>query len=229
MRRSRTEPRRRPTVTMGRWLAGALAACAPAPASPAPPRCPTAPTVIASQADIARLAGCATLGGVTIRSGGALDLSALRALTTITGDLVIGPTVAVAEVSLSAVRAVGGDVGIRSNGMLQGVFLPALERAGSISVDGNVAITTLSLPRLVAIPRDVRVTGNASLELIDLSALTSIGGDLVLDHDPALVLVESGELRAVGRVELDLPKLAPEIADRLRALASEAARRPPPP
>lgn len=175
--------------------------------------------MIASQADVARLAGCATLHGVTIRSGGALDTSALRALTTITGDLVIGPTVGVEDVTLGALRAVDGAIHVVGNGLLQGLFLPRLERAGRLVLDGNVAITTLSLPRLAAVHGALRVTDNASLELIDIPALATIDGELVLTSDPKLTLIESGELRAVGRVELDAPRLAAELADRLRALA----------
>gem|GEM_PF-1599639 len=197
----------------------ALAGCTPAPRAPAPAACPGDTVVIASQADVTRLARCTTLHGVTIRSGGALDTSALRALTTITGDLVIGPTIGVEDVTLGELRVVEGAVHVVGNGLLQGLFLPRLERAGRLVLDGNVAITTLSLPRLAAVRGALRVTDNASLELIDMPALATIDGELVLTSDPKLTLVESGELRTAGRVELDAPKLAPELADRLRALA----------
>jgi hypothetical protein len=233
MRRSRTEP---PSARAGghprnlarSWSAlrsprllvsVALAGCTPAPASPAPARCPSDAVVIASQADVARLARCQTLHGVTIRSGGALDTSVLRALTTITGDLVIGPTVGVEDITLGELRVVEGAVHVVGNGLLQGLFLPRLERAGRLVVDGNVAITTLSLPRLAAVHGALRITDNASLELVDIPALAAIDGELVLTSDPKLTLVESGELRSVGRVELAAPRLSAELTDRLRALA----------
>jgi hypothetical protein len=225
MRRSPTErARRRPpgarrVATHGLVVSAALVACTPAPAAPAPAGCPSGAVVIASQADVARLARCATLHGVTIRSGGALDTSALRALTTIIGDLVIGPTVGVEDVTLGELRVVEGAIHVVGNGLLQGVFLPRLERTGRLVVDGNVAITTLSLPRLAAVHGALRVTDNASLELVDIPALAAIDGELVVTGAPKLTLIEAGQLRGASRIELDAGKLPAEVADRLRALA----------
>jgi hypothetical protein len=207
------------------WAAGA--ACAAGAARPAPPCCPVErEVVLASQAAIARLAGCTTARGLTIRSGGALDVSALRALTTITGDLVIGPTVGVEEITLGALRAVGGTIHVASNGLLQGVYLPQLERAGRIEIDGNASLTTIAAPRLAVVHGALRVTDNASLELLDLSALTSIEQTLVLTGDPKLALLEVGALRTAGRVELGAPSLPPEIADALRSIAAPSIPAP---
>ncbi len=225
LRRSRTDLARRSHTDLARLLlrgsvASALAACTPSPAAPALPPCPIdRPVMIVSQADAARLAGCATLRSITIRSGGSLDLSVIGALTTLTGDLTIGPTVAVEDVTLRGLRTVDGAIHVVGNGLLQGIFLPTLERAGRVVIDGNVAITTLSLPRLAAVRGALRVTDNASLELIDIPALASVDDELVLAHNPKLTLVESGELRAAGQVEIDAPKLSTDLTDRLRSLA----------
>jgi hypothetical protein len=220
MRRSRTDPRGASAAGARHGLlCAALAACTPGPAAPPPARCPAGAVVIASQGDVVRLASCTTLHGVAIRSGGALDASGLRALTTIAGDLVIGPTVGVEDVTLGALRTVTGEVHVVGNGLLQGLFLPKLERAGRLVVDGNVAITTLSLPRLADVHGALRVTDNASLELIDIPALTAIDGELVVTSDPKLTLIEAAALSRVGRVELAAPHLADELADRLRSLA----------
>jgi hypothetical protein len=195
--------------------------CAPAasaPAAPAAPACAaTEAVVIASQADVTRLASCTTLHSLTIRTGAALDLAKLRALTTLTGDLVIGPTVAVEDVTLGSLRAIDGAIRVAGNGLLQGVFLPKLERAGAITVDGNVALTTLSLPHVTALRGALRVTDNASLELIDIPALTTLD-DLIIASDPKLTLIESAELRSLGHLNLDAPRLPPELADRLHSL-----------
>jgi hypothetical protein len=199
----------------------ALASCGATPASPAAPSCPTDRTVVlASQADIARLARCTTLRGVTIRSGAALDTSVLHALATITGDLVIGPTVGVEEVTLGELRVVGGAIHVVSNGLMQGLFLPRLERAGRIEIDGNVAITTISLPKLTAVGGAVRITDNASLELVDIPRLAAIDQELVLTGDPQLMLVEAAALRTAGSVQLDLPALPVDVAVQLRAAAA---------
>lgn len=212
MRRSRTSG--------GALAACALVACGTRPPSPPPasPSCPTDRSVVlASQTDVARFATCTTARAVTIRSGGKLDTSALRALATITGDLVIGPTVAVEDVTLGELRVIGGTLRVVGNGVLQGLFLPRLERAGQIEIEGNVAATTISLPRLAEVRGSLRVTDNASLELLDVPALVSIDQELVLLGVPTLSLVEAAQLQHVGSIRIDAPKLAPDVADRLRA------------
>ncbi len=202
-------------------LSFALAACGATPGTPVAPRCPTDRTVVlASQADITRLARCTTLRGVTIRSGAALDTSVLRALATITGDLVIGPTVGTSEIALGELRVVGGTIRVTGNSLMQGLFLPELERAGRIEIEGNAAVATVSLPKLTAVHGALRITDNASLELVDLSTLAAIDHDLVLTEDPELSVVEAAALKAAASVQLDAPKLPPDVADRLRSVAA---------
>ena len=216
MRRSRTDSARGL-----RALALALAACGATPGVPAAPRCPTDRTVVlASQADIARLARCTTARGITIRSGAALDTSALHALATITGDLVIGPTVGTSKITLGELRVIGGTLRVAGNSLMQGLFLPRLERAGRIEIEGNAAIATVSLPKLTAVHGALRITDNASLELVELSTLAAIDQELVLAGDPQLALVEVSALHSAASVQLDAPRLPPDVADRLLAVAA---------
>jgi hypothetical protein len=216
MRRSRTDA----GSAAARLTALVLAACGATPAAPVAPSCPAGAVVLASQADLARLARCTTLPGVTIRSGAALDTSVLRALATITGDLVIGPTVGVEQITLGELRVVGGAIHVVGNGLMQGLFLPRLERAGRIEIDGNVAITTISLPRLAAVGGAMQITDNASLELLDMPTLVSVDQALVLTGDPQLTLVEAAALQTTASVTLELPALPPDLADQLRATAA---------
>jgi hypothetical protein len=212
MRRSRTS-----SALLGVAL---NAACGGRPATPAAPSCPArGPVVLAKQADIRQVASCTMLPGVWIRSGAALDTSVLRAQA-ITGDLVIGPTVGTAEVAFGELRTVEGAVRVSSNGLLQGLFLRKLERAARIDIDGNVALTTISLPRLAAIRGALRITDNASLEAVDMSALESIDQELVLTGAPQLTLVEAPQLQRAASVEINAPKLTAEVTDRLRAIAN---------
>jgi hypothetical protein len=180
--------------------------------------------VLSSQADVARLAQCTTLSGVAVRSAARLDLSALRQLAVITGDLVIGPSVAVDELALGQLRSVTGAVHAVANGVLRGVFLPRLERAGRIEIDGNPALATVSLPRLSEIHGALRITDNASLELVDLSSLVSIDQALVVTGDPVLSLIDADQLRRAASVELAAPKLPAELAAALSATAPAPAR-----
>jgi hypothetical protein len=211
---------RAPASVVATSAALVLVACGATPVGTVAPSCRTDRTILlASQADIARLARCTTAPGVTIRSGASLDTSVLHALATITGDLEIGPTVGIEEITLGELRAVEGAIHVASNGLLQGLYLPHLERAGRIEIDGNVAITTISLPRLQAVRGALRITDNASLELVDLSALAVIDQELVFTGDPQLALVEATQLEHAASVRLDVPKLPPDVTERLRAAA----------
>ena len=207
-------------MTHAMWTAlVVLTGCGAVPASPAAPDCPDGVMRVASRGDLVRLASCATLRGLTVRSGAALDVSALRALTTITGDLVIGPTVAVEDVELPALRTVGGAIRVVGNGLLRQLRLPRLERAGDVVIDGNPVVATIALPRLQSVHGALRITDNASLELVDLATLATVDHELVLAGDPALSLVEAEQLRHAAAVRVDAPGLPPDIAERLRMAA----------
>lgn len=196
-----------------------LWACGAPVAAPVVADCPADRVVVARPADLARLASCATLRGLTVRTGAALDLSALRALTAITGDLVIGPTVAVEDVELPALRTVGGTIWVVGNGLLRQLRLPRLERAGGIVIDGNAVVTAIALPRLQTVHGALHITDNAALELIDLAALASVDQELVLVGDPGLSLIEAEQLRHAAAVFIDAPRLPHDIAERLRTAA----------
>jgi len=192
-----------------------LTGCGAAPASPVVPGCPDGVMLIATRGDLVRLAGCGTLRGLTVRSGATLDVSALRALTTITGDLVIGPTVAIEDVHLGELRAVGGAIRVVGNGLLRRLHLPRLERAGAVMIDGNPVVTAIALPRLRTVHGALRITDNAALEVIDLAALASVDQELVLTGVPSLSLVEAEQLQRAAAVRVDAPGLPSDIADRL--------------
>jgi hypothetical protein len=197
----------------------ALAGCAARVAAPAP-SCPAdRAIVLAAPADVASLAGCAAVRGLAVRTGAALDLSPLGALTSVTGDLVIGPTTAIEDVALPALRTVGGAIRVVGNGTLQRLRLPALEQAGQVAIDGNPALATLAMPRLQVVRGAVRITDNAGLELVDLAALSSVDQELVVAGDPGLSLIEAGALQRAASVRIDAPRLPPGEAERLRHAA----------
>jgi hypothetical protein len=174
--------------------------------------------MIAGQDDIEALAGCTTASAITIRSGATITLGPLRTLETITGDLLVGPTVGMEELSLLELREVGGTIRVVSNGSLRGMFLPRLERAGRISVEGNASLVTISLPRLAAVPGSLVISEDGSLELIDLSALVTVGKDLVITGNPKLSLIEADKLTTVLEVRVeDNRQLPTEQVDALRA------------
>ncbi len=183
------------------------------------PSCPQdIRVVIAEQKEIKRHAACTSLGSLTVRSGATIDLSELRALETITGDLDIGPTVGFEELKLSELTAVEGTLRIVSNTSLRGMFLPRLQRAGRIEIESNASLTTIVLPRLETVAGSLLVNENSLLEIVDFSALTTVGKDLVMADNSSLTLIEGGKLQTVQEVRIERNrKLPPDAVDGLRA------------
>ncbi len=151
---------------------------------------------LAGQEDVAAAAGCRELASITLRTGMALELKALGRLEVIKGDLVVGPSVGFSELSLPRLRQAGA-IKIVANGDLHGIYLPALEHVGSLEIDGNHALSSISAPKLAAVDGAFEVTDNASLEVLDVTALAKTGSTRV-DGNPKLTLIES-----------QLPSLAP--------------------
>ena len=195
-----------------------LAGCPGNRATPTP-GCPhDIRVVISEQNELKRYAACVSLGSLTVRSGASIDLSELRALEVITGDLDIGPTVGFEELKLSELTAVEGTVRIISNTSLRAMFLPRLERAGRIEIESNASLTTIVFPRLQTVAGSVLVNQNSLLEIVDFSALTTVGKDLVMADNNALTLIEAGKLEAVQEIRLERNrKLPPDAVDGLRA------------
>jgi hypothetical protein len=174
--------------------------------------------VIGLQEDVAAFSGCKRASGVTIRTGATIDLSPLRDLQEITGDLVVGPTVGVDEVSLNDLERVGGTIWVAGNGSMQGLFLPRLQQAGRLDIEDNVELTTISVPRLISVAGAVVIADNHNLELVAASALTTVGKELVIDKHPKLSLIEMGKLTRAESVRIENdPKLPEEVATSLRA------------
>ncbi|HLL23605.1 MAG TPA: hypothetical protein VK427_15815 [Kofleriaceae bacterium] len=193
-----------------------LAACG-APQVRSVPACGDASKlVLGGQDDVDAAAGCRTVASVTIRTGAPLDLAPLAQLTVIRGELRVGPSVALDDMTLGALESADTIV-IASNGNLHGVRLPKLMTAGRIAIEGNVALTTISLPALTAV-RDLSVRGHGDLELLDISALTTVAGELYVADNPELTLFEAAALTRAGAIRLDNnASLDPKFVDALRS------------
>lgn len=173
------------------------------------------------QEEIKKFAGCRKASGVRIRTGATIDVSPLRELEEISGDLSIGPTVGVDSIAFNGLLRVGGTIRVTSNGSLRGLFFPRLESVGRIEVDGNVVLTTISVPRLASVKGSFVVTDNHGLELLSASLLQTIGGELVIADHPKLNLLELPRLTSTQTLRIENnPQVAPEVVEGLRAKAS---------
>jgi hypothetical protein len=226
MRRSRSSGLARVALAVVSAVAPLGAACGAAPrageggSAGGSAGCPTdRPAVAGGPEDIARLARCSSLPGLLIRTGAALDLAPLRGLASITGDLRIGPSVGFSEAALAGLRSVGGTIRVVGNGDLRGLFLPSLEEAGAVSIEGNVSLANLQLPHLRTTRGAFIVSDNADLELLNAASLESVGGALALTGNPALTLVAAGRLARAAAVQIEAnPQLPDDIAATLRAV-----------
>jgi hypothetical protein len=182
-------------------------------------RCPSDRTVVlGSQEDVSSFAGCTHASGVTIRTGATIDLGPLRELQDISGDLVVGPTVGVEEVALNGLMHVGGAIRVAQNPSLRGLFLPRLEQAGRIAIDGNQQLATIALPRVATVLGAVVLTDNRGLELFEAGQLVTIGHELVISGHPKLTLVQLGKLATAEAVRIEEdPKLPADMIEQLRS------------
>lgn len=183
----------------------------PAPAAPAA-RCPaTGPVDLRGPEDVAAVAGCATLPGLRVATAAPVDLSGLTA-TTIDGDVVIGPTLAITTVTLPAVTRIRGRLRVAGSGDLTAVFLPALTLVGALEVEGDPSLTSVSAPALVRVTGDLTLARLPALELVDTRALAEVGGALTLAALPALTTWVGPPATVAGPRAIDAPRLDPDTA-----------------
>lgn len=101
---------------------------------------------------------------------------ALEGLSSIEGDLIIGPSYQLINLAqLGSVVRIGGDLRVEGNWRLRGLFMGRLAHlGGELIVEDNSGLVALVFPSLVESGK-VRIVRNGSLERVDLSSLESAG------------------------------------------------------
>lgn len=164
-----------------------LAGCGHGGAARPRPRCPVAgPVALYGQDDVAAVAGCARLPGLTVRTAAPIDLAPLTALVAIDGDLIIGPTLGITTLALPAVATITGRIRVAGNGDLTGLFLPALRAAGAVEIVDDPVLVSVSAPALTTITGPLTLARLPALELVDTHALTTVAGPVTATAVPAL-------------------------------------------
>jgi hypothetical protein len=202
---------------MKRFALLALVACSGSRGAGNAASCPTGHSVeLGLQEDVDKVAGCTTLPGIVIRTGATIDVAPLKELEEITGDVSIGPTVALDEVALNNLLRVGGTIRVANNGSLKGLFLPRVERIGRLEVENNVLLNSISLPRLAGVDGAMVIADNGSLELISAPLLATVGKELVIAGHSKLSLLEMARLTRVEGTRIEAnPKLPVEVVETL--------------
>jgi hypothetical protein len=184
--------------------------------------CPTGHSVeLGLQEEVDKLAGCPTLPGIVIRTGATIDVGPLKELEEITGDLTIGPTIGLDEVALNNLLRVTGTIRVANNASLRGLFFPRVDRIGRIEVENNVALMSISAPRLTTVDGAVVLIDNAELELVSAPLLATVGKELVIAGHAKLTVLEVAHLTSVEATRIEAnPKLP---ADVVQTLTSKSA------
>jgi hypothetical protein len=130
--------------------------------------------------DLSASSTCQVIEG-DLELGGALHTAKLGRLREVHGSLIVGPSYQLNNLSdLANLELIEGDLIIRDNMVLRGVFLGALkEVVGSVKVLGNAELRTLSLHSLRSVGGGFEVTSNRALSRLDVSVLESLGGGQV--------------------------------------------------
>lgn len=181
------------------------------------PRTATCPeqrrAVIGDQSDVARYAACTSVASLTIRSAAKLDLKPLS-LESIDGDIMLGPTIEVDEITIPKLRVVRGAIRAASNANLVGIYLPALESAGSITIEANASLKIVQLPQLRS-TASLTLSGIA-LEVVNAKSLTAT--KLSISAAPELTLLDVDALAAGTATIDDAPRLDAALVERLGSL-----------
>jgi len=198
-----------------------LAACSGPQARPEPACNADADIVLRGQDDVWNAKGCLTIQSLTIRSGHELDLTPLKKLHVVLGDVRVGPTVGFIDLSLPELHSVGS-LQVIGNGNLHGVMFPKLVTAQEITIGENIELTTISMPRLAKVRGDFTIANASSLGLVELSSLATVGGAFVVRAVPKLTLLEVGKLESASAITIEDTALADESVEQLRGKAKPA-------
>ena len=148
----------------------------------------------------------------------------LTNLQTISGNLQVGPD---ETITLPALKSINGSLIIQDNDALLSLSAPNLQSiGGDLLLSVNNRMTDLELPALENIGMNLRIVQNKDIETINLSALTQTALSCSISHNITLEALELDALTSVG-FSLDitgntsLPNCAAEaIADNLTSGSS---------
>jgi hypothetical protein len=151
---------------------------------------------------------CQQLHSLTVRSGAAVDFTVLASLTTISGDLRIGPSVGITEIALPSLQSVGGTLRVAGNTLAAGLYSNKLRRVGHLEIVDNSTLATLALSALEAVTGDATIARNGDLGTLLALRWAVAGGVFRLQACRSLEFVELDPKFTAAEVQIsDVPKL----------------------
>jgi hypothetical protein len=160
-------------------LVGACLACGGSQKTPTVPAQDCRGGKVFHQDDSVRFRGCTIVSGNLQLGGALLSTDDFASLEQVEGNLVVGPSYQLNNMSaLAGLRLVGGSLQVKDNMGLGGLFLGQLGKIGEdLRIEGNLALRSISLHQLKSIGGELApVSSNRVLERVDLSGLKVLGG-----------------------------------------------------
>jgi|GEM_PF-6317410 len=165
------------TVAMAGLL---LAGCGGAAASGRTESAACAGARVTVDREAQELGGCVTIDGDLLIYGPTLSsLAPLDSLSTVRGDLVIGPTASLRTLNgLGNLQSVSGDVRVEETLRLDSVTLAGLvEVGGSLRIENNRDLAVVAVPALQTVGRHLFIDDNPDLLDVNLGPTASVGGE----------------------------------------------------
>lgn len=170
--------------------------------------CATADVIATDTAGLLPYAHCRELQSLTVRSGAAVDFTVLAKLTFVTGDLRIGPSLGITEISLPGLQAVGGTLRVAGNTVASGLYTKQLQHIGMLEIADNATLSTLALSALEHVTGNVTIARNGDLSTVLAPRWTKVGGVFRLQSCRSLEFVEIDPTFSAAAVQIsDIPKL----------------------
>lgn len=170
--------------------------------------CATADVMATDTAGLVPYAHCSELHSLAVRSGAAVDFAVLANLTSVTGDVRIGPSLGITEISLPKLQSVGGVLRVTGNTIVSGLYAKLLQHIGMLEITDNATLSTLALSALQRVTGDVTIARNGDLGTVLAPRWTAVGGVFRLQSCRSLEFVEIAPGFAAAAVQIsDIPKL----------------------
>ena len=127
-----------------------------------------------------------------------VQLSGLSGLTSIGANFSLEGNTSLASVNLPGLATIGGGLSIENNAVLASIDLSALTSVSSLSIAEHPGLTSIDLSSLATAEDDISMFDNDLLIQLEIPQLSLVFGGLFLGSHPVLATVDLPSLERVG-------------------------------
>lgn len=140
-------------------------------------------------------------GDLIVSSGGLAGPLELDEVRSIAGSLELTDLPGLSRLGLARLEALGGDLRLQGVGLSQLSAGPLAQVPGTLQICDTDALSSLAgLDRIEAIDGDLIVCDNEALSELGLRSLRWVGGDLMIEGNPALPAAQIAALLSVAQI-----------------------------